>query len=104
VPSLVTARLRCGETGFGFLGCACGRLMEFVPTFEISQRHVLDSAVRSGQPGVRIESVRALTAQTVLRARAGSRRCAGLDDAAQVDDGPRRRRADGLSGMPEAPR
>jgi hypothetical protein len=29
---------------------------------------------RSGRPGVRIESVRALTAQTVLRARAGSRR------------------------------
>ena len=29
---------------------------------------------RSGRPGVRIESVRALTAQTMLRARAGSRR------------------------------
>lgn len=59
---------------------------------------------RGGQPGVRIEYVRALTAQTMLRARAGSRRYAGLDDAAQVNDGPRRRRADGLSGMPAAPR
>jgi hypothetical protein len=42
---------------------------------------------RSGWPGVRIESVRALTAQTVMRARAQDRvGRAGLDAADSVHD------------------
>ena len=78
-----TSRLRCREIGFGSLGGVCSRLMESVLTFDKASIISSTPLSRSGRPGVRIESVRALTAQTMLRARAQDRvgragtRCCG---------------------------